>query len=213
MIIACLLGIFLLLVTTEYLGRHKILPGEYQRKFLHITSGTFIVFWPWLISWSAIRGLAVAMLLVMVIGRYTKQLSYNGRVRRVTYGDIFLVAAILICSFISPNKIFFALAILEVALADGLAAVIGMAYGRHWQYRVFGYKKTLVGSMMFWIVSAVILAAGLLLANAIFQPRKYYESVLFLPPALTVVEMPSIYGIDNLLVPVITVWTLRLFLS
>jgi hypothetical protein len=63
---ACLIGIFALLIIAELLGKHRILKGEYHRKFLHIAAGSFIAFWPWLISWEAIEIIGLVMLAVMV---------------------------------------------------------------------------------------------------------------------------------------------------
>ena len=210
-VIACLAGIFALLVAADLLDKHKILKGEYHRKFLHITAGSFIAFWPWFMSWEAIQLISLLMLIAIIANRYLSWFNYHGKIGRVTYGDIFLVLAILTCSLITDNKIFFAIAILEVALADGFAAVAGMAYGKNWTYRVFGYKKTVIGSMVFWIVTAEILTAGLLAANDLFSFNDYYFLLLFMPPLLTVVENLAIYGVDNLLVPVLTIAILRTF--
>lgn len=211
MVIVCLAGLFILLSLTELLGAKKILKGEYLRKFFHITAGSFIAAWPWLISWRSIQVLAVLMLGVMLAGRYFKAFKYHGRIRRVTYGDIFLAVAILASSFLAGYKIFFALAILEVALADGLAAVVGLSYGKEWGYKVFGYKKTVVGTMVFWIVSIAILTGGLLAAHDMFSFRDYYYLLLLLPPLLTLLENLAIFGIDNLIVPLVTIAALRFF--
>jgi dolichol kinase len=210
-VILCIAGLFALLVLTEYLASKKILRGEYLRKFLHITAGSFIASWPWLISWRSIQILAVLMLGVVLAGRYLKILRYHGRTRRVTYGDIFLALAVLVSSFIAGHKVFFALAILEVALADGLAAVVGLSYGKEWGYKVFGYTKTVVGTMVFWIVSIGILTVGLLAAHDLFTFTDYYYLLLLLPPVLTLLENLAVLGIDNLIVPLVTIAALRLF--
>jgi dolichol kinase len=206
----CVIGIFVLLVLTELLYNKKIIRGEYHRKFFHITAGTFIAFWPWLISFRTIQILALLMLGVMVANRYIKVFTYHGKIPRVTYGDIFLALAIFVCATITDNKTFFALAILEVALADGLAAVVGMANGKHWEYKVFGYKKTVVGSMVFWLTSVEILTAGLLGLHSIYSFQDYYYLLLILPPILMIVENLAVLGVDNLLVPVATIVILRL---
>jgi dolichol kinase len=210
-VIACLAGLAVLLLSADQLAEHKVLKGEYHRKFFHITAGTFIAFWPWLISWRAIQVLSILMLMVMIAGRYRNLLKYNGYVHRVTYGDIFFAIAIFISSIITHNKIFFAVAILEVALADGLAAVAGVSIGKHWEYKMFGYKKTIIGSMIFWIASVEILTAGLLAAHDVFQFQSYYYLLLLLPPLLTAVESLSLYGIDNLIIPILTIVVLRMF--
>ncbi len=210
-VIACIAGLAVLLLIADSLAKHKVLRGEYHRKFFHITAGSFIAFWPWLISWRAIQVLSILMLLVMIVGRFRNLLKYNGFVHRVTYGDIFLALAIFISAIITHNKIFFAVAILEVALADGLAAVAGISIGKRWEYRVFGYKKTIIGSMIFWIASVEILTAGLLAAHNVFQFQSYYYLLLLLPPLLTAVESISLFGLDNLAIPILTIVILRLF--
>jgi dolichol kinase len=210
-VIVCLAGLLALLVLTELLDKYKILKGEYLRKFFHITAGSFIAFWPWLISWRTISILAGGMLLVMLANRYLGLSSYHGKIHRVTYGDMFLALAILLSSLITTNKVFFALAILEVALADGLAAVVGISYGKKWGYEVFGYTKTVVGTMVFWIVSVEILTAGVLAAHAQFSYQDYYYLLLLMPPVLTILENLAILGIDNLIIPLLTIAILRLF--
>jgi len=210
-VIACLVGILVLLITTEVLYKYKLLKGEYHRKFLHITAGSFIAFWPWLVSWRTLQILGSLMLLVVLANRYLTFFNYHGRrLGRTTYGDIFLALAILSCAFISHNKIFFALAILEVALADGLAAIAGMAYGKHWGYKVFGYKKTVIGSMVFWIISASILPAGLLASHSLFSLHDYYFLLLLLPPVLTILENLAVFGVDNIVIPIALIIILRL---
>ncbi|MGH7156774.1 MAG: hypothetical protein ACREGG_01520 [Candidatus Saccharimonadales bacterium] len=213
-VIACLAGIFILLLITEYLYKRKILKGEYHRKFLHITAGSFIAFWPWLVSWRTLQVLAILILLVILANRYVSFFNYHGRrLGRSTYGDIFLAVAILLCSFFAHDKVFFALAILEVALADGLAAVVGISYGKQWGYKVFGYRKTVIGSMLFWIVSASILPAALLAAHNSFSLHSYYFLLLLLPPALTILENLAVFGVDNLVIPLATLIILRLVQS
>lgn len=209
--IACLAGIFLLLVITELLYKNKILKGEYHRKFLHITAGSFIASWPWLVSWSTLQVLSILILLVILANRYFPFFNYHGRrLGRSTYGDIFFAVAILLCSFFAHERIFFALAILEVALADGLAAVVGISYGKQWGYKVFGYRKTVIGSMVFWIVSASILPAALLAAHSSFSLQSYYFLLLLLPPTLTILENLAVFGVDNLAIPLATLIILRL---
>jgi dolichol kinase len=210
MVIICLVGLFSLLVITEFLSERKILRGEYLRKFFHITAGSFIAFWPWLTDWRSIQALAVLMLGAVLAGRYLKLLRYHGRIRRVTYGDILFAVAILAGSFIAGHKAFFAMAILEVALADGLAAIVGLSYGKEWGYKVFGYAKTVVGTMVFWIVSIAILTTGLLAAHDLFSFTDYYYLLLLLPPLLTLLENLAVFGVDNLIVPLVTIAALRL---
>lgn len=207
--IACLIGIFGLLLIAELLGRYNMLKGEYHRKFLHITAGSFIAFWPWLVSWRTIEIFGLAALAVMIFNRYAGFLNYRGRIGRATFGDMFLALAIFLAAIYSHDKIFFMLAILEVALADGLAAVAGFAYGKNWVYRIFKHKKTVIGSMVFWLVSVCILAAGLLPAHNLITFQNYFLILILLPPVLTLLENVSLFGLDNLVVSLLTIAVLR----
>jgi dolichol kinase len=209
MLIVCLGGILLILLTAELLKERKVLKGEYLRKFVHILAGAFIAFWPWLLSWRTIQILSLLMILAMVTNKNIGFFNYRGRVRRPTYGDYFFAAAIFLSATFSHSKIIFALAILEVALADGLAAVVGIAFGKRWSYKVFGNTKTVIGTMVFWVVSVAILAAGLLAAHDVYSFKDYYYLVLLLPPALTLLENMAVFGIDNLVIPIFLIIVLR----
>jgi phytol kinase len=204
-VFACLIGIFGLLIIAEFLGKYKILKGEYHRKFLHITAGSFIAFWPWLISWDAIKFIGLMMLAVTLANRYIGLFNYRGRVGRASEGDIFLALSIFLLPFTTDIKVFFAVAILEVALADGLAAVGGIKYGKNWTYKILGHKKTIIGSMVFWIASLVILGVGLLPAHTLIPFQEYVLIVLFVPPVLTLAENLCFFGLDNLIIPLLTI--------
>src|ERR1051325_5144210 len=97
----CLFGVFTLLLIGETLSRKKILKGENQRKFSHIAIGTFIAFWPWLISWRAIQIIAVAMLAVVLLNRRLIYFRSINDYRRGEYGDAFLAIAILLCALLT----------------------------------------------------------------------------------------------------------------
>jgi phytol kinase len=208
--LGCIVGLFLLLVIAELLGEKRILKGEYHRKFFHITSGIFIAFWPWIISWHSIQILALLMIVFVIANRNIPIFSYHGRIGRASFGDSFLALAILLSAGITHNKVFFAIAILQVALADGLAAGAGIKYGKNWDYVAFGFKKTVIGSMVFWIVSACVLAVGILSVHELFSFQNYYLLVTLLPPFLTLTENASIFGLDNLTVPLVTILALQM---
>src|SRR3954462_13360421 len=104
-LIICLGGILLVLLVAELLSERRLLKGEYLRKFVHITTGTFIAFWPWLISFRTIQFLSLLMILVMFTNKNIGFFNYHGKVRRPTYGDYFFALAIFISAAISHNKI------------------------------------------------------------------------------------------------------------
>jgi phytol kinase len=206
----CFLGLLILLLIAEYIGKKKFLKGEYHRKFLHISAGSFIAFWPWLISWRWIQVIALALALGMLANHYFNFLNYRGKIGRATYGDILFAVAIFLAATITHNKVFFAIAVLEVAIADGLAAVTGNIYGKYWGYKVFGHKKTVIGSMVFWIATVCIFGAGVLPAHDLIPLQSYFLILLLAPPIFTLVENVALFGLDNLAIALLTVAVLRM---
>src|SRR5579862_211075 len=161
-VLACLVGMFAVLAVAEVLWRAKILVGEYQRKFVHILTTSFVAFWPWLISWRQIQLLGLMMLAIVALNHTRETLHFSADLRKKSLGGITLALAVIACASLTSNKIFFAVAMLNAALADGLAAVVGTRYGAKWEYRVFGYTKTVLGTMAFWITSLCVIGTGLL---------------------------------------------------
>ncbi|MBA3757409.1 hypothetical protein H0X09_00890 [Candidatus Saccharibacteria bacterium] len=210
-VIASLVVISVILAVAEILWRKKILKGENQRKFVHISIGTFAAFWPWLMSWEAIQLLGLIMTVGVLLNRHRTFLHYLGNIRIThNYGDVFLPIAIVIASLVTTNKIFFAIAILHVSLADGLAAVVGKNLGRHWKYKIFKHSKTVVGSMTFWLVSVCILGVGILAAHDSFSYDQYSLLLLTLPPMLMIIENVVGFGMDNIAVPAAVLVALNL---
>jgi len=210
-LLICVGGVLTIIILSELIWRRKLLKGEFQRKFVHITGGTFAAFWPWLISWRAIQLLGLAMLVGVLANRYHKFSHFADGVRRETYGDIFSPLAIIICATLTNESVFFAIAILHLSLADGLAAVIGVHYGKRWEYKVFlRQTKTVIGSMTFWLVSLAILGGGIPFAADLIPYQTYVMLLLFLPPILTAVESASPLGSDNITVPIAAVVALNI---
>jgi len=209
-VITCLGGIFAILVTSEILYRRKILEGEYLRKFVHISSGTFIAFWPWLVSWWQIQAISLAMLAVVIYNHRSRTIHLSGNIKRLTYGGMLFPLGVLASALLTHNKFFFALAVLHLALADGLAAVAGTAYSEKFSYKIFHQVKTLSGTMTFWLASLCILGVGLLFAHDIIAFNHYALLLILLPPTLAFLENLAVLGLDNVVVPVAVVLALQL---
>jgi phytol kinase len=207
--VMCLVGVGIILVIAEQLWNHKILKGEEQRKFVHIGVGIFVAFWPWLIDWKTIQVFGILMLCGVLINRFHKSLHFDGNIRSESYGDICFPIAVTLVATVTDVKLFFAIAILHLALADGLAAVVGKNLGQKFRYQVFHQSKTVFGSMTFWFLSTCILGTGLLFANDFITFQSYVSVLFILPPILTVLENVTTYGLDNITVPLATVLILQ----
>jgi phytol kinase len=209
-VIVSLLGVLSVLLIDEFLWRRKLVHGELKRKLVHIVVTAFVAIWPWIMSWKAIQLIGIAMVLVLLVNRQLKILHYLGGIRQKTYGEVFLALAITTTALLTDNKVFFAVAMLQVALADGFAAIIGTKFGGNWRYKIFGHTKTIIGSMTFWIVSICILGVGLLPAHNAIPLNHYTVLLISLPPILTLVENFAALGTDNLAIPVVTIIALQL---
>lgn len=200
--VAVVLG---LLIGCELYWRRHRLHGELSRKFIHITVGTFVASWPFFLGWGQIQLLSVAFLIVVSASKYLKVFQAIHSVQRPTWGELFFALAVGLTTLVHQNKYLFAAALLHMSLADGLAAIIGTRYGKASRYHVFGHAKSLVGSATFVVTSLLILAGYGLVAGVTLQPA----ILLVIAFSAAAVENIGVYGLDNLLVPLLVALTLN----
>ncbi len=177
--------------------------GELARKVVHIGVGNVMVL-AWWLSVPTWLGLGASLLfagLMALSYRLPILQSING-VGRQSFGTLFYALSIgaLILFFWPRNLPHYAvLGVLVMAWGDGLAALVGQRWGKH-DYRVLGTKKTLEGSFAMALVSYLVVAAVLSVAQG---PNLTTLLLVPLPVALlaTGLEVFSSRGIDNLSVP------------
>ena len=97
-------------------------------------------------------------------------------------------------------------ALLQMSLADGLAAVVGVRYGLGHAYKVFRHTKTYVGSLTFFIIAVALLVVYVQVSNSFLPPL----SLVGLAAIATLIENCGVAGLDNLLVPVVVAYGLSL---
>jgi phytol kinase len=204
-ILATVLVVFLLLVIGELWWRKQRLHTEFTRKFVHITVGTFVAFWPFFLSWNEIRLLSIAFLIIVAISKYLRIFRAIHTVQRPTWGELFFAVAVGAITLITHDKWIYAAALLQMSLADGFAAVVGTRYGQRFRYIVFGHAKSILGTFTFLVVSAAILVAfarhsGQQL-TAVF--------ILDLSVLASMIENIGVAGLDNLLVPLVVAAALQ----
>ena len=120
-------------------------------------------------------------------------------VSRNAMGEVLFAAIIGILAFISTDQWIFAAAMLHLSLADGLAAVIGLAYGEHNSYRIMGRTKSLTGSLAFFFTSVAIMIWYVSFSGT--SPSAV--ALLWLPVTATIAENLSGEGTDNLVIPLL----------
>lgn len=207
-------GTAFLFIITENLWRSKKISHETTRKFLHISLGVFIAFWPFFLSWTEIYFLVFVFIVGIIAARNSKELSKKftifktvKKLDRSSYGEIYFSLGIGLTSLLTHNKYIFMAAILNLSIADGLAALIGKKYGHKSTYTVFGAKKSIIGSLTFLTCSLVILFFYYLISG--YNPS--ILMIILLPPVATFVESLSSSGIDNLVLPLTILVALKNF--
>jgi dolichol kinase len=183
----------------EVVARKHHLPAELTRKIIHITGGTAAAATPWFLSWNQIVALAIIMLLIMMASRHLGLFKTSRSVNRASLGELLVAVSIGIVAIITHDRLIFAAAILEMGLADGLAAIVGTYYGKKTGYKVFGRQKSLAGSGAFYACSLSILFWYLLASHT----NGNWSVLIWLPFVATGLEAISIDGTDNLIVPIV----------
>jgi len=218
--IGFVLGVLTGLITTLRWYKHHYDPHpELVRKLLHIGMGLTTLTFPWLFDevWPVLvlAGITIPGLLML---RYSCHLKHqlggviDGVKRDASLGEIYFplgVAGLFILSGGDPLR--FTIPILLLALADSLAALIGVRYGRLFYATIEG-RKSLEGSLAFLIVAFF----------CIFLPIVFFSDVgftgalliaLLLALLMMLVEAIAWQGLDNLLIPVVGFLLLNTFLN
>lgn len=201
-------GVGFTLLLSEVLRSYRKVSPEFSRKFVHILTGTFIAFWPWIMSFGAIQLLSLGLLAVVLASMKLHLFKSIHGVKRHTYGEILFPVGIFIAATFAQSAWIYAAAILHLSLADGFAALVGVKHVKNHGYQVFGQTKTLVGTAVFYAIS---LAITLLVVA--FDAVEYRDTALailiWLPIGATVVESLATYGSDNVLVPLLVIGVLN----
>lgn len=187
-----------LLIISEWGWRKGWLSGEVGRKFVHITVGTMVAFWPYFLDWEDIRLLSLAFFAVVLVSMRVGVFRAIGSVQRPTYGEIFFALSVGLLTLFTTSKGIYAAAILQMALADGFAAIVGSRFGRENKYHLFGRVKTAIGTATFFAVSlALLIGYSQLSDNGLT-----WQYVISFAALATGLENIAALGFDNLLVPI-----------
>jgi phytol kinase len=198
-VILTILAVFALLFANEVWVRVRHVAAERSRKFVHITVGSFVAFWPFFLSRYQIIALSLVFLVGVIFSKYQNVFSAIHSVHRPTWGEVCFALAVGLVALLTADKWIYMAALLQMSLADGLAAVIGTAYGRKTRYKILGHTKSMAGTLTFFVVSALILTVYSKYGGHPLSAA----SVLALSLAAGLIENIGIKGLDNLFVPLL----------
>ena len=191
--------VFVVLICAEYLSRFRGVHSELTRKFVHILVGMFVAFWPFFLGWGQIQFLSIAFLVVVGVSVKFHIFRSIHAVERNTMGEVLFALVIGILALIVTNKWVFAASMLHLSLADGMAAIVGLGWGDHNKYKIFGHTKSIAGSLTFFFTSVLIMVWYTSLSHAPADAAV----IIGLPVAATIVENLAIRGTDNLAIPLL----------
>ncbi len=210
---AYLLGLVLAAVAAHrYLGVKSL----FTRKLVIVGTGMWSIaavrlFSSW--EWAIVPPLTLALLFYLSY-RYDLVEAIEDS-ERVNMGLVFFPVAIALLLGLfwrpgSPQDAGYVgvAALMAATWGDTAAALIGRRYGTR-RYRMLGHRRTMEGTLALFFVSGVAMAPVLAVMGAI----DWHQSVAFALIAATVVsliEIVSFYGSDNLTIPLAAALTLSL---
>jgi dolichol kinase len=198
--------VFLVLLASEFWWRKRKTDSELSRKFIHLTVGSFVAFWPFFLTWDEIRILSVVFILAVLVSKWLNIFQAIHSVQRPTWGEVYFAIVVGLLTYITHSKAIYAAALLQMSLADGMAAIVGVEYGikKGRKYLVFGHPKTVIGTITFFLVSF-----ALLFGYSADTQRITLLAAASLACGATIVENLAVAGVDNLVVPLLIALALK----
>jgi phytol kinase len=213
-IVLSLLYIVTIIGLAEGLRRRRGYGSGFTRKVIHIGVGMMSWFIPFLFSspWPFVATCAAFMVLNLLDWRYGFVSAMQSS-NRSNLGTVYfpLAAAVVALVFWEQPPLMVA-ALMPLTWGDGLAPVIGAAYGKR-IYRIHTSTRTLEGSLGFIVAGFVFtwLALWVMPGLPEISPAAAVLPALIIMAVTTLIEAVSIWGLDNLTVTaaailILSVW-------
>lgn len=199
----CLLYVFAMIGGAEFLRRRLGYGTGFTRKVIHIGVGMmswglpFLFDNPWPFVAAALFFAAVN-LLDWRYGFFASMASSD----RSNLGTVYFpLAASAVALLFWDRPPLMVAALMPLTWGDGIAPVIGKAFGRH-AYTVFGHQRTLQGSAGFFFAGLLFtwLALWLIPGPPEVSAGAAMGVALVVMGSTTLIEAVSIWGLDNLTV-------------
>lgn len=186
------------ILAIDVLQKRIFVSNQWGRTSTHIITGIIVSTFPVYLNVMQIIVLSGIFFVLLALSKTKKILSLHNIVRKSAGEVIFPVSIGIVALITLPadNKAYYA-AILSLALADAGANIIGTLLPLK-QIKVTGQTKSLGGFLGCFIIMFVVLSAiyGLNHAN--------FGMIVAIAIFIGFVELISVYGYDNLTVPIVT---------
>jgi phytol kinase len=211
-LILCFTYIFAMIGLAEGLRRRRGYGSSFTRKVIHIGVGMMSWFIPFLFTspWPFVAACAAFMVINLLDWRYGF-ISAMQSSSRSNLGTVYfpLAAAVVALVFWEQPPLMVA-ALMPLTWGDGLAPVIGAAYGKR-IYRIHTSTRTLEGSAGFFVAGFVFTWLALWVVPGLpdITPTAALLPALAIMAVTTLIEAVSIWGLDNLTVTAAAILILR----
>jgi dolichol kinase len=210
----CIIYVFAIIGSAELLRRKRGYGNSFTRKVIHIGVGMmswalpFLFDTPWPFVAAAI-GFAVLNLLDWRYGFFSAMASSDSNNLGTVY---FPLAAATVSVLFWAQPPLMVAALMPLTWGDGIAPVVGQAYGRN-AYTVFGHTRTLQGSAGFFIAGLLFTwtALWLIPGPPVITPVSALGPAVAIMASTTLVEAVSIRGLDNLTITAVAILILALW--
>jgi phytol kinase len=208
------LYVFTVIGLAEGLRRWRGYSNGFTRKFIHI--GVGMLSWlvpciftsPWPFVFASLT-FAVLNFFDWRYGFFSSMASSN----RSNLGTVYfpLAAAAVALIFWNQPPLMVA-ALMPLTWGDGLASVVGRIYGTN-TYSVFGHTRSLQGSAGFFVFGGFFtwLALWLVPGSPEITALAAFAPALVVITVTTIAEAVSPWGLDNLVIPLVSILVLGLW--
>ena len=195
---------------------HGPIEAELRRKSFHILTGLASLTFPVFLDepWKVIVAMSLAVGWMMTVRRAPKVRQFFGGVLhdadRVSHGELYFAVAIgALLLAADGNVVLYVVPVLILTLADAIAAIVGRMY----PLLPLGGPargKTTTGSAAFFLTALIVTWSALLGYTDLSVAASLGASVT-IASATCFAEAISTKGFDNLAVPTVALFLLKLF--
>ena len=197
-----------LFAITDFIKDRLLIDSNSSRKIVHIASCITVCTFPHTLKNIEIYLICFIFVIITSFTKYKGVFKSIHSVNRITFGAEAYPIGVLIATycFLPLDKTAFIYGILVGGFSDSMASIIGKYYGYR-EIVVFGQKKSLGGSLSFFITTVIISYSIIFILGI----EMNIISILIIAFILTLAELVQTFGLDNVTIPVLSGMTLNYF--
>ena len=214
-----LAGYFIIIKLSELLYHKFTVEAEITRKLAHIlgslSSLSLLYFFD---SHWYVLAISFIFFLILLISKRNTIFKSIDNIQRESIGSILMPISIYV-SFLTAElfseSLYFILPVMILGISDPIACLVGTGFKDPKQIRILDcdIPKTYIGSLAFFLTTFILTTSAYLTSNL---PGYYIIAAgLIFAIILTLVEIISVKGVDNLTLPIfsiVLIWSVQHYL-